>query len=70
MHVIQPDSAEIFFQLELTIINDQAADGNPFKDSVEKDIYRSKDDFPFMFKKGSSDIDIIFASSVRDLTVN
>ena len=51
-------------------MNDQAADGNPFKDSVEKDIDRSKDDFPFMFKKGSSDIDIIFASSVRDLTVN
>ena len=65
MHATQPDSAEIFFQLELTIINDQAAAGNPFKDSVEKDIYRSKDDFPFRFKKGSSDIDIIFASSVK-----
>ena len=65
MHAMQPDSVEIFFQLELTIINDQAAAGNLFKDSVEKNIYRSKDGFPFMFKKGSSDIDIIFASSVK-----
>lgn len=50
------------FKLELTIINDQASDGL-FGDPIEKDIFRSKTEFPFMFKKGLSDIDIIFATS-------
>ena len=55
----------------MTIINDRANEGNIFfKDSIEKDIYRSKNDFPYTFKKRSSDymnmdndIDIVLATS-------